>query len=667
VVALLCLLQAVVGGGIVAGASTGSAGVQMAQETATPTNNSSVQQENPDDVSEDGDTEAVRSYLAQSLAEQLGESAVSISQAEYERGQSLLGDEYDSTLEKYVDVEGETGGSEEFEAAAENQRELGNTAQEYNETYQEYQEAREAGNTTRARELARELDRLAGDANESARRLMESYAGIENATGADLSAAEQSAMNVSQEIRERHDAVISETLVRTTLSVRTDDPTASFADPASVRGQITLANGTTLDNETVVVQIGEQLETVRTDADGAFALDYRPVTIPNGTANVSVAYQPALDSVYLGSNATLNVTVEQTTATLNVATDPTSAGFGDDVTVSGRAHVDGTPVAGARVRVSVDGIALGTATTGPNGTYNVTAELPASVSSGDRSVSAVVVPEERAVRSEPAMAPLRVESTATSLSVAATRENGSRILLTGELSTDDGRPVAGQAVELRIDGSTVATVETRADGSFSQVVTPQAGLSGVVSVGAVYDEPSSNLDAATAQASVDLDPGGGGTGESDQLPLSPAVLGGGGVVVLSLLVIGWLVRRDPESPAPDQPTPSASSMTAETGSEPATSVGDDAAALLDDDESEAAIRALYAAVRRSIQAGDSAQTHWEFYASASERLNPEAAGALERLTAAYERAVYSPNPLDREAATELLDDATSLWGEDESV
>lgn len=687
-VALLCLLQAVIGAGVVAGASTGGhSDVQMAQETPTPTNNTSVQQENPDKVGEDGDTEAVRLYLVQALADRLGESAISISQEEYERGRLLLGDEYDSTLEKYVDVEGETGGSEDFEQAAETQRELGNTAQEYNETYQEYQEARAAGNNTRARELARELNRLAGDTNSSAQQLIESYTRIENTTGADLSVAEQRVLNVSEAIQERHETVVVETFARTNLSVRTEDATASFADPASVQGEIILENGTALSNETVEIRIGEQVETLRTDSDGAFTIDYRPVTVPNGTENVSVAYRPAPESVYLGSKATLNVIVEQTTASLNVSSVTDTAQFGDEVTVSGRAHVNGTPVEGARVRVSIGGTPVGTVETGPNGMYRLTGVLPASVPSGNSSIESVVVPADSAVRSEMVTAPLRVETTETTLSVNATRESDSRVRISGQLETADGTPVAGRTVELRIAESTVATVETSADGTFERLVTPRESLSGSVTMQAVYEEPSTNLGNASAQDRADLDAAGGagseatepGEGEEgsniasrvrEETGLSTLEqLLGIGVVLLSVLVIGWLVRRDGETPVSEQPqAPAAASMAEESDSEDSgTSVVDETSALLSDGKSEAAIRALYAAVRGSIQAGDSTQTHWEFYTSASDQLDTEAAGTLERLTEGYERTVYSPNPLDQETARALLDDAEALLGEEESA
>ncbi|QKY20484.1 DUF4129 domain-containing protein [Halolamina sp. CBA1230] len=688
-VALLCLTQGAAGIGINpeadgAGVGTASVGADTALQT-TP-NNTTVQQENPDDVGESGDTAALQSYLVQSLADRLGESSIRISAGQYEQGRALLGDEYDSTLEKYVDVEGETDSAAAFDQAAESQRELGTTAQEYNETYREYQQARENGNEARARELARELGRLAGDANESARRLTASYTRIENTTGANLSAAQQRALNVSEEISQQQQTVITETFVATRLSVGTDADRVSFAAPATVTGQLTLANGSAVRNETVAIRIGDRVESVRTGQNGTFTVEYRPVSVQNGTDTLPVAYQPAPESPYLGSNASVDVTVTQTTATLTVDSRSATASFGDEVAVSGQAAVDGTPVPGARVRVTVDGVTLGTVTTGSNGSYAVVSDLPASVASGETDVEAVIVPSDRAVRSAVASTPLRVESTETALSVNASRATDGRVRLTGQLTTTEGAPVAGETIELRIEGTTVATVETDSAGAFEQLVTPQDGLDGVVSVEAIYDAPSSNLAGATAETSVDLDappadresaPGEEGTesgADSDGRddgplsrgagPLSLELLAGGGALVLSVLVIAWVIRRDGERGPTNQPqSPGTSTTPTSDSTDNGGTMVDHAAALREDGESDAAIRALYNAVRRSLSVGDETQTHWEFYTTASERLQPDTTETLERLTQAYERVVYSPDELDKEQADALLDDTAALLDE----
>lgn len=676
-VVLLCVLHSAVGVGVV-GAGTGpsaSAPAQdLAQQTETPTNNTSVQQENPEEVNEQGDTDALRSYLAQKLAERLVGSSRQISQGQYKKGQSILGDEYNDQLEKYVDVQGETdgdGAGDAFEEASETQKEFGSNVREYNETYQEYQAAKAAGNSSRTRELARELDRIANQVNSSGRDLTRSYTRIENTTGSDLSVARANVENTSRAIQERQEEIVAATFVRTRLSVRAESASASFDEPLAIDGQLGLENGTALRNETVEIRIGGATETVQTDREGRFALDFRPVSMRTGDETVAVTYLPPDASVYLGSNTTLAINITQVTANVTVSTSPRTARFGDELTVSGQATVNGTPVPGARVQISIGGRVLGSAVTGSNGTYRLTGTLPASVPNGTATVHSAIVPSDRAVQSDAATTNLQVEETRTLLSVNATQIGTSAVQLSGELRTADGRPLSGQTIELRVDGSTVATVETRADGTYQRTVSVREGLVDDVTVRAVFDEPRSNLADATAQTRVELisaeefrseTESGPDSARQDTFPFSLEQLAGGGVVVLALLVLAWIVRRDEERVDQDQP-PVASTSSTPTASESEPSIVEQASSLLSAGDSDAAIRTLYAAVRESIGRGDSSLTHWEFYTAASDRLDPEATGTLEQLTEAYERVVYSPEGVDADVIERLLDESTRLTGE----
>jgi hypothetical protein len=654
----------------------------------TPTNNTTVQQENPEEVNEAGDTDALRAYLSQKLAQRLAASSLEISQGEYEQGRSVLGDEYNDLLGKYVDVEGETEGSstgDSFNQAAEQQRDYSDSVGEYNETYQEYEEAKAAGNTARARELARQLDRLQREINRSDASLQRSYQDVENSTGQDLSAAARNIENTTRQVSELHQTVITETFVRTNLTLTTTATTVSFDEPATIRGQLELANGTALANETVDIRVGERVRTVQTDGDGTFTIEYQPVTAPAGTMTVGVVYEPAVDSVYLGSNARLELSITQTTANVTIADAPDSAKFGDDISATGRAHVNGTPVPGVRVRVRLGGVVLGTVTTESDGTYQLSGTMPATVQAGEQSIQATIVPDDQAVRSETTTAPIRIGRTSTNLDVNAEQTNDG-IRISGQLTTADGDGVAGRPVELRLANSTVAIVDTGANGEFSRTVTPAAGLSETVSVHAVYDEPSSNLDSTTASTEVGLTSGtngenGNANGQapmselSDLLgwsnngqeneqgwsPLSLEILGGGGIFIISLAAIVWLVRRGDTEETTTPAPPTASSTTSEPGTGPVEeSAVTEASSLLAAGDSDAAVRTLYMAVRQSIEAGTQRGTHWEFYTTASDTLSPESAGTLERLTQAYERVAYSPDHIDAETADSLLEEVTGL-------
>jgi len=662
------VLHAVPGVGIVAGetgeSATPSRASVAAQQTETPTNNTTVQQENPEEVDEPGDTDALRSYLSRQLAERLTESSVQISQGEYDQGQSVLGDEYDELLEKYVDVQGETGddtASESFQQAAQQQRNYSNTVAEYNETYQEYREAKDAGNTARARELARELDRLQNQVNSSGAALRGSYDAIENTTNRNLTAAERNVENTTREVSKTHETVITETFVETNLTVSTAATSVSFDQPAVINGRLVSENGTALANETVEIRVGGRLRTVRTDSTGAFRIEYRPTTVAAGMVSMEVAYLPAARSVYLGSSESLSLDIEQTTANVSIDDAPAVAAFGDDVTVSGRALVNGTPVPGVKVRVSLAGGVVGTTTTGSDGTYQLSTSLPASVQAGEGRIQTRIVPDGAAVRSEPTTTPIRIERTSTSLSLQV-EQTPEGLRITGQLATADGAELGGQPVELRIENTTVTIVDTGTDGTFERVIAPAESLEGTVTLRAVYDEPGTNLGSAVATEQVEL------TRETDResAPVSPRLLGGGGIIVVSLAAIAWLVRRSgSDQPASAPPTTTASTPT--TGeSEPAgESALQQASSLLADGDPDPAVRALYRAVRQSIDSGSRAGTHWEFYTAVSDQLSPESASTLERLTEAYERVVYSPDPVDAETADSLLEEAEGLLGEPE--
>jgi hypothetical protein len=441
-----------------------------------------------------------------------------------------------------------------------------------------------------------------------------------------------------------------------------------------VEGQVVLENGTALSNETVDIRFRGSSETVRTDDDGRFTVDYRPVRSPTGPRTVQVAYRPEIGSPYLGSNANFSIDVTQVTANLSVSTNTRTVQFGDEFAVTGRALVNGTPVPGASVRVVVGGESLGTVVTDADGRYSLETEFPESIATGNNVVRTVIVPGDRAVSSAGANTSVEVDPTPVSLSVNASSPGESIVRITGELATADGRSLGGRTVELRVDGTTVATVQTNADGSFSQTVSVSDSLSGTVTVRAVYDEPSTNLEQASARTRLDLAEGEVADGEvadgefssaqkiRQWILASPELLGGIAVALGSLLSIGWLVRRRDDDGAVESPYPSESATATEDTAD--RTVLDRAASLLSADESEAAIRALYAAVRGSIGTDDSSLTHWEFYAAVNDRLTQEAAGTLERLTEEYERVVYSPERTETETAERLLDESKRLVDDD---
>ena len=88
-----------------------------AQFTSTPErvetvplarNNSTVHHENPDDVRSEEDISRLEGWLAGRLSSRLGGSSVQIEQGQYQKARSVLGDDYNGLLSKYVEVTGQT-------------------------------------------------------------------------------------------------------------------------------------------------------------------------------------------------------------------------------------------------------------------------------------------------------------------------------------------------------------------------------------------------------------------------------------------------------------------------------------------------------------------------------------------------------------------------------
>ena len=368
-----------------------------------------------------------------------------------------------------------------------------------------------------------------------------------------------------------------------------------------------------------------------------------------------VSYRPANGSVYLGANTTLSLDVRQTTADLSMTVANESVTVGDRVVVTGDATVNGTPVPNASVRVSIGGVTLSTVETASDGSYSVAAELPANVAAGSAEVEAQIVPGDRAVRSGPVTEGVSVDRTSTTLSLNAT-STAEGVRAVGTLRTVDGRPLANETVELCVDNATVATVETDSDGQFVRNLSITGERSGTVTVTAVFDQPRGNLGGTQAEQAIDF---GVDIRDRGLFPVPLELLGSTGLVGVSIAVIGWLVRRRDTVPEPDESVVAV----ADTGTVADTGVARDllerAGGHAASGESDDAVRALYAAVRRSMN-GDPQKTHREFYADAIDGLDADAAGTLERLTEAYEQVMFSQRSVEASVADDLVDRTEQL-------
>lgn len=646
-----------------------------ANNTTTP-----VHHENPAEANKEGNMSAVEAQLAQTLSRRLANSAVRIEKGQYKRAQGVLGDEYSETLERYIEVKGSTGSgsTERFRKAKENQQEFASTVSEYRQTYEKYQRAKQRGNEERARELARKLDRLAERANRTGTSLNDSYTDIGNQTSGNFSGASDAVTDVKRNITEQQQEVTQSEFTQTELTVDTSDERVSFDDPVELSGQLTTANGTAIAEQRIALQIGNRTLEATTDEDGEFSVPYRPVLLPANASEATVQYVPNNSSVYLSSNDTVDVTVQQTEVSIRTTDTPRSAAYGDRITVAGTVSSDDVGVPSAPVVVLVDGVRLGTTTTDSDGSYSFTARLPANVSAGQQKVAVRLDMRDRAVSASPTRTPVRIERTPTKLNISANRIENRTVLVSGTLRTADGRRLRNRSVELRANGTTMATVETGPNGTYrTQLTLPPRFEGETVALRASYASRQTSLERAHALTAIRL----GGTPESEySLARLRALLeegslwawGGLLALVLGLGGVGAGYRRfrDDEADASDgaaggtvNTEKSEPTRNTERASETLLTT---ARARLEDGDRGGAIEAAYVAVRsRFVDEFDAPHrgTHWEIFNACRDALGSEQRRTFRQLTRRYERTAFGAEEASETRAQRAVESASLLLEE----
>ena len=660
--------------------------------------NETVRHRNPETYDEAGDEEDLERWLSDWLSERLEDSATELSRGEYERADEYVDEEFERRLEQYVEVAGDGEGDAEdevsaFEAARDEQRDLADALAEYNETRAAYEEAREAGDEERARELARELEALAAEIGDSSRSVRTHYDAIGEATGAALTdgteeveAANRTVQTEQQRIRERE-------FVETNLTATAiESDSISFAEPLVAVGELRTAAGDPVANEDLRLNVGNRMVEVETNETGAFDLEYRPISLPADAESVSIRYVPDRGSTHLESETSVAVDVEQVEPTLSIsAVDPEPIAYRDRATVDATLAVDGRSIDDVPLAVSLEGAALGVGTL-DSGTVALAENetVPAAVPSGERTLAVELPFEDRALASTAAETTVTVAETEPDLSLTATRTGNRTVTVNGTLTAGDA--VEGASVEVFADGTALETLPTDSDGTFGGSVSVPDDVADAdadeVRISAVYDDAETNLARTETGTTVAFADGTAGPSRSTWLPLVVGAV----VAALTAGAIYWYRRSRSAASAADargdadglgsttDPTTAstapvrASDRNADPTPDPDPNrvrallerAGDRLAAGDPDD----AVRSCYAAVRRTLAArleadatGTGSFTHWEFYRryrDAEGRTDAEAetdASSVESLravTEAYELAAFG------EAAVSDADAETAL-------
>ncbi|WP_433630338.1 hypothetical protein [Halomicrococcus sp. NG-SE-24] len=655
----------------------------QAQETTT-NNSSQSQHENPDEVDKKGELSDVQRWLAGRLGSQLGSSTVKLSQGEYQQAKSVLGDDYNSKLTRYVDVAGETDSkkddqtAKQFQQAKENQRQYASSVQQFRQTYNKYQTARQNGNDERARELARRLDRLQSQINHTGNNLTKNYKNISNTTQADLQKETGTVNNITQNVTQQQAEVQEQEFTETELTTDVNTTEIAYRDPLDVSGQLTSDNGTELANRTILLKLrpGRVIKT-KTSEVGTFSFVARPRKLPLGPNTVTVQYAPKNSSVYLGSNSTTNVSVHQTETTIELQNTTKTAAYNETINVSGRVTAVDRGVTNVPVTVLVDGVQITTVNTTENGSFAASAALPAKINPGSKDIRVAVPLSDQALASTNATAPFTVQPTGTTLNITNVNQTGQQLMITGALTTASGEPVPNKVVALQLNGQQLTTVMTNAHGQYRANITiPEAVLNSdksTAKLSALYSGRGANLNKSQASSQVPLP---ASEKESDSLfsqttYLLASLLGLGLLGIAALMRTGLLTRSSETDSTPSDTTASKSPANTEQDPEPepkpdqfAETLLDRANSALSDGNREQAVELAYAAARDSLTTTvdvDPKATHWEFYTACQEaNIADENLERLADLTEAYEHAAFAATSTSSMAAETAIEHATSL-------
>jgi hypothetical protein len=604
--------------------------------------------------------------LLSELSGDLDGSTVNLSQGEYEQARALLGDEYNDSLEKYVDVAGDTDSersARQLQRAQRVQQTYVSDVQDYRETYERYQQAKAAGNEGDARRLARELQSLSNNIEANGSQLVGVYTALENTTGVDTGANRATIQNTTANITAQQATITATEFEETRLVVRTDSRSGSFTDPFEISGRVS-ANGTGLSNATIILTAPRPVD-VQTNASGYFSLQYRPTVLPVTSESLTVRYAPAPSSVYLGSTETLSISVTQVTASVALSEQPSNGSFGEPIRTAGTVQAGGQTVRGYPLRLRIGGLALAQLQTDGRGAFETTVSLPAAVASGRQPVTIESRRSALAVQVQPVQYGLTIAPTETTLSLETIQPSEGQITVRGRLQTADGKPVPAQSISIETTPGATRVIQTNQQGAFElRLAVPEAERE-MVDVRARFDGSGTNLESTSAQTQLELTGAGrtadGGPGATKALPVD-AVLGS----LIGLLVVGaifFAIRRRGNDGTSMATTSSSGSATAESDTAEKTAVLlRDASDQLEAGRPDTAVRLAFAALRTRVGQRsriDGSATHWEVYHRALDSFSFNQT-LFRSIVEQYEQATYGPAPIDQAQARRVLDQTREL-------
>ncbi|MFD1633352.1 carboxypeptidase-like regulatory domain-containing protein [Haloplanus ruber] len=679
------------------------------------TNNSTTVHQNPDNVRARGNLTAVQSWLGDRIGTTLADCARRTDPAANGTCAALTeGGAYSSLAARYSNVArltgdpGDDAASRVLNRTAEHQFAFVRAVVRYRSTLETYRRVRQQGRVRRAQALARRVSQQGDAVVAAGDRVISDYRILAGNSTIPVSRARSITSSTMSNASATTEEVRTASFNPPRLVLSRNVTPASFDDPAVVRGRLSDPDdGRPLSDRSIVVQTPEMTLRTETNANGTFNVTYRPTAAPVGNATVVVRYRPRDDSEYTPVENRTNVSVRPTEATLQLNETTSTVGFGDELRVRGRLGAGGVGAPNASVIVSVDGTPLATTETNETGRFVATGQVPAAVPSGSSSLTVSLAPGDRALRADPVSRSVEVERTTPRLFAGTERLDADTARIFGAMRVGTTR-VSNASLEIRRDGNPITTVSLSDEGTFERNVSLlDLPANGTAVLTVVYDPPGGNLEPVELRAGVgpvstglpEIPPASEVVADRIQplLRLDPVPFAVGSLAVLLIFLVasgaalrgrgrlrfggmsrrigavGSLLGHDSGSAGTDWPAEMPSPATERGGD------GDTADADVDQEETfmqaahsrfndgrtDDAVIVAYGAVRHHLQSRlgvDPSLTHWELLTVHRDALADDQREALERLTAAYESAAFSPARSTVETAHAALDSAAHVLG-----
>ncbi|AWX32214.1 carboxypeptidase regulatory-like domain-containing protein [Methanosphaera sp. BMS] len=244
--------------------------------------------------------------------------------------------------------------------------------------------------------------------------------------------------------------------------------------PTNVTGKVTDEEGNPLAGVPVSVKVGDKVVNGTTGDDGKFSI---PVTPEDANVDEVTVSVPANDG-YAPAEETIPVDVEKQDA--NITVDPVNKlEAGKETPVTGKVTDEtGKPVANAPVTVKV-GDQTYTGTTDKNGKFSIpvtpekSGNTPVDVSVGET--------DNTKPANKTTTANVGKQDANLTVDPIKNAEAGKPTNVTGKVTDEDGNPVAGAPVTVKV-GDKTYTGNTGEDGKFTIPVTPETSGSQPVQV-----------------------------------------------------------------------------------------------------------------------------------------------------------------------------------------